>query len=162
MSASVDEASQGGAAGAGSSTVTSSELNLQTNLTLTAEGSSPPASAVTAVATAAPPPSAAFSVASRSSKRNADPVTTVRSSEKGRKKSAADKIGKGKHIFCKKNTVFHIISLLTEAGQAQSKVLKGLPPGQCLFGTVIAGNGKSGYTVKFDLFPQGQNELVVT
>ena len=157
MSAPIDPASQGGATGLRSVPGESAEVEIQSNLTSTGDGGSPPASAVTAVAAAAPPPSAASSVAS---KRTAEPVTTARSAKKGRKKSAADKIGKGKQVYCKKGTLYHILPS-TEVGLEQRKVLQGLPPGQCLFGTVVGGNGKSCYTVKFDMFPQGRNELVV-
>ena len=158
MSAPVDSARQGEANGVRSVSGASAEVE-QGGLSPNG-GSSPPAQWQEAIeeaigeeeATATPP---------TASKRSAEPVTTARSSKKGRKKSAADKIGKGKRVYCKKSTLFHILPLTTEAGQQQSAILKGLPPGQCLYGTVVSGNGKSGYTVKFDLFPQGQNELVV-
>ena len=85
----------------------------------------PPSVSTTPPAAAAPLASAASSVAS---KRTAEPVTTARSSKKGRKKAPAEKIGKGRRVFVKKKTLFHIIPFSTAAGQVQNKVMQGLPP----------------------------------
>lgn len=151
MSAPVDSAHQGDAAGTKITTVASPKVEKVPETPDSVEGSTPVAG-MPPVATAAP--SAASSVAS---KHREDPVSTARSAKKS-KKSSGDKIGKGRCVYCMKQMLFHIVL----ADSHHMKVWKGLNPGHRLFGTVKQGSSKHGYNVEFDIFPHGEREVMVT
>ena len=136
MSAPVDAASEGGATGLHSVPGASPEVELQGGLCPNG-GTTSPAQWLEAHEEeigeeAAAAPSAASSVSSRATKRPTNPVTTARSSKKA-KKSAADKIGKGHRVFCKKKLLIRIVPV----DSPQCTALKGRAPGTCLYGTVI-------------------------
>jgi len=157
MSAPIDESSQGGANGVRSVPGASAEVE-QGGLSPNG-GRSPPAQWQEAIEEEIGEEEAA-STPSTASKRPADPVTTARSAKKA-KKSAADKIGKGRRVSCRKQTLWHIVKSSTEEGKAQQQKIQGFPPGYRLYGTVKSGSGKKGYVVAFDVFPAEAREVVV-
>ena len=124
MSAPIDEASQGGANGVRSVSGASAEAELQGGLSPNG-GRSPPAAFQEAIQDAIAEEAAATHAAS---KRAAEPVTTARSAKKV-KKTAADKISKGRRVSCRKQTLWHIVKSSTEEGKAQQAKIKGFAPG---------------------------------
>ena len=121
MSAPIDAASEGGSAGVRSVAGASAEVEIQGGLSPNG-GTTPPAAWQEAVQESILEEAAA--TPSTASKRPEDPVTTARSAKKV-KKSAADKIGKGRRVSCRKQTLWHIVKSSTEEGKAQQQKIHG-------------------------------------
>ena len=126
--------------------------NSSKNSTVTTAAPAPaPASA--ALATMATPSSSRKRRASLSNNEPSGSITTARGGGSAQKRSKPTKRVNSRVRITKSN-LYHVLP-----HDEQKLVVSSQPNSRWYYGTITAGNAKFGYTVKFDLFPVGFQEV---
>ena len=109
--------------------------------------------AVAAAATAAPAPAATAPSTTPSKRKAPESITTARAGGSGQKRKKQTK-RVGARVKISKSNLFHLLD-----HDEQRYFLSGLANARLFYGTIISGQAKGGYKVKFDLLPEGFQEV---